>query len=119
SVYAGDLGTDPEVSALELAAANVIASGIPIVASANNQSADACDTSPARMSRTNPVVSLRNKVITVGGTMIRNNPDHQTGLLVEESANDGTTGGLEPTYVSTQWTRDARWVCGPGDSDFP
>lgn len=117
SVYT--LGTNPNAGALELAASDVITSGIPIVASANNQNADACDTTPARMSRTNPVVSLRNKVITVGGTMIRNNPDYQTGLPVSESANDGTTAGLEPTYVSTQWTRDARWICGPGDSDNP
>jgi len=118
STYA-KLDANPDLGALELAAARVIASGIPIVASANNQNADACATLPARMSRTNPIVSLRNKVITVGGTMIRNNPDYQTGLPVSESANDGMTTGLEPSYVSTQWTRDARWICGPGDSDKP
>ena len=94
--------------------------GITVVASANNQDADACNTSPARMSRNSPTNPNPNipdapnnpyKVITVGGTMLRNNPD----------PNDAT-GGLagyntEPPYDPTKPTRLARWRCHYGDSD--
>ena len=54
--------------------------GITVIASANNQDADACSTSPGRLSRNNPnnpydLDLPPYKVITAGGTMLRNNPD--------------------------------------------
>lgn len=77
--------------------------GITVTASANNQDANACDTSPARM-------SLNHKVVTVGGTMIRNNPE-----------GNPATGGqfvnaAEPPHVIAKPTIFARWRCHAGDS---
>lgn len=84
-------------------------SGITVVASANNQDANACDTSPARMSRNS---LTPNKVITVGGAMLRNNPDSNPA--------DGGPSVLlpEPAYDALVPTRFARWRCHAGDSDF-
>jgi Subtilase family/Peptidase inhibitor I9 len=91
--------------------------GITVVASANNQDGNACDTSPGRMSRGNTAnpndPDTPYKVITAGGTMLRNNPD----------SNPAATGGLagdpgEPQYDATKATRLARWRCHAGDSDI-
>ena len=91
--------------------------GITVVASANNQDGNACDTSPGRMSRGNTAdpndPDTPYKVITAGGTMLRNNPD----------SNPAATGGLtgdpgEPQYDATKATRFARWRCHAGDSDI-
>ncbi|HUR82115.1 MAG TPA: S8 family serine peptidase [Thermoanaerobaculia bacterium] len=89
--------------------------GITVVASANNQDANACDTTPGRMSRNNPNnpnnPDRPYKVITVGGTMLRNNPD-------PNPATGGASVNLpEPQYDPTQPTRFARWRCHAGDSD--
>lgn len=90
--------------------------GITVIASANNQDADACDTSPGRMSRDNPNdpedPARPYKVITAGGTMLRNNPD----------PNPNATGGgavnlPEPAFVDSKPTLLARWRCHAGDSD--
>jgi hypothetical protein len=98
---------------------NLINAGITVIASANNQNANACDTSPARLSRnsparpasTDPTYGLY-KVITAGGTMITNNPDGP-------SAADGGSivHTVEPTVDLTHPVRDARWICTAGDSD--
>ncbi|HXH90413.1 MAG TPA: S8 family serine peptidase, partial [Thermoanaerobaculia bacterium] len=89
--------------------------GITVIASANNQDANACDTSPGRMSRNNPNnpndPNHPYKVITAGGTMLRNNPD-------SNPATGGSNVNLpEPTYDSSKATRIARWRCNAGDSD--
>ncbi|HYI34753.1 MAG TPA: S8 family serine peptidase [Glaciibacter sp.] len=88
--------------------------GITVIASANNQDADACDTTPGRMSRNNPndpESSARPyKVITAGGTMLRNNPDENPNAT-------GGTIGAEPPFVDTKPTLVARWRCHAGDSD--
>jgi hypothetical protein len=92
----------------------VVSPGIPLIASANNQGANACDTSPARMSRGNPNNTypgdIENpqspyRVITVGGTMINNNPD------------SSSAGSAPETYDATKPTTLRRWKCGPGDTD--
>jgi len=88
--------------------------GITVIASANNQDANACDTSPGRMSRNNPNnpnnALQPYKVITAGGTMLRNNPDY----------NPATGGSFvnqgEPGYDATKPTLLARWRCHAGDS---
>lgn len=90
--------------------------GITVIASANNQDADACDTSPSRMSRNNPANPNDPlhpyKVITAGGTMIRNNPD-------SNPATGGSAVNLqEPQYDATKAMRLARWRCHAGDSDL-
>jgi len=94
---AGDLDT------LEGLIRTMISRGITVVASANNQNSNACDTTPGRMSLADPV-------ITVGGTMILNDPD-------PPGSGNGGVVGLEPVYNPLKGTRDARWRCGPGDSD--
>lgn len=90
--------------------------GITVVASANNQEGNACDTSPGRMSRGNPANPNDPlhpyKVITAGGAMIRNNPDFNFadgGPFVSQ---------WEPAYDSTKAVRYARWRCHAGDSDI-
>jgi hypothetical protein len=97
---------------------NLIAAGVTVVASANNQNGNACDTSPAHLSRNSPdrpAPSAPNwssyKVITVGGTMLVNNPDGPS------SANGGSLNRLEPAFDNTRSVREARWLCTAGDSD--
>ncbi|MDQ3280454.1 MAG: S8 family serine peptidase [Acidobacteriota bacterium] len=89
--------------------------GITVIASANNQNANACDTSPGRMSRNNPnkpADPLKPyKVITAGGTMLRNNPD-------SNPATGGNANAPEPMYDASKATRFARWRCEGGDSDY-
>ncbi|HYH08215.1 MAG TPA: S8 family serine peptidase [Thermoanaerobaculia bacterium] len=91
-----------------------IPKGITVIASANNQDADACDTTPARLSRNAPnhlADPYGYRVITVGGTMLRNNPDPNPDAT-------GNGDGGEPTYDPTKETVQGRWVCGAGDSDL-
>lgn len=110
----GDTSFQEMIRRLDLA-------GITVVASANNQNGDACNTAPGAFSRRNPDAALRGNVITVGGTMIINNPDRIDPLEVppNQQANGGWPAGshLEPGYDRTQATRYGRWVCGDGDSD--
>jgi len=99
---------DSNLTAFEQAIAGLLNSGITVVASANNQDANACDTSPARMSRNS---LTPNKVITIGGAMLRNNPD-------SNPADGGPAVQLpEPAYDPLLPTRYARWRCHAGDSD--
>ena len=89
--------------------------GITVIASANNQDANACDTSPGRMSRNNPSnpnnSSQPYKVITAGGTMLRNNPDPNP------ATGGSQVNAAEPLYDASKATRLARWRCHAGDSD--
>lgn len=88
--------------------------GITVVASANNQDSNACDTTPGRLSRNNPNNPNSSltpyKVITAGGTMLRNNPD-------SNPANGGSkVQAAEPQFDPSKPTRLARWRCHAGDS---
>jgi hypothetical protein len=104
----------------EQAVRKLLAAGLTVTASANNQNGNACDTSPGRMSINNPSVADRGDVITVGGSMLLNNPD-QLRAGFPNPANGGAPGtsglGTEPAYDKSRPTLDARWRCGPGDSD--
>ncbi|HEV7921302.1 MAG TPA: S8 family serine peptidase [Thermoanaerobaculia bacterium] len=89
--------------------------GITVIASANNQDANACDTTPSRMSRNNPNnphdPNRPYKVITAGGMMIRNNID-------PNPATGGSGVQLpEPAYNNTKPSLFARWRCHAGDTD--
>jgi Subtilase family/Peptidase inhibitor I9 len=97
-----------ETTSVENAINALLDDGITVVASANNQNGNACDTSPGRLSQR----AATNRVITAGGTMLRNNPD-------PNPANGGTAhvNAPEPDYLPAKPTVFARWVCGPGDSD--
>lgn len=103
----------------EEAVRNLVNAGITVIASANNQNANACDTSPARLSRNSPVRPAPThpdynsyKVITVGGSMLVNNPDGPS------AANGGALiGRTEPAFDNSKPVRDARWLCADGDSD--
>lgn len=108
-------------NSLEDAIRNLLANDMTVIASANNQNGNACDYSPARLSRGNPDAAVRNDVITVGGTMILNRP--WTANLTDPptvgsgaTLAAGGTKGPEPAHDSTKGVRDARWICGPGDS---
>jgi hypothetical protein len=91
--------------------------GITVIASANNQDANACVTTPARLSRQSPLnfhdATRPYKVITVGGTMIWNNPDPNP---LAHGGNP-TEIGPEPAYVDSKPTVLRRWRCHAGDSD--
>jgi hypothetical protein len=111
---------------VEQAIRNLLASKITVVASANNQNGSACDTTPARLSINNPDVSVRNDVITVGGSMVLNRPwavDITDVTDPDAAEADGPTTtlgqfyGVEPAYDATKPVRDARWICGAGDSN--
>jgi hypothetical protein len=118
------LATDPEVAgesnSVEAAIRSLLASNMTVVASANNQNGNACDTSPGRLSANNPDATVANNVITVGGSMIVNRPwtvdiSDVTGEDVYE-ADGGGAKGVEPPYDPNKAVRDARWICGAGDS---
>lgn len=83
-------------TSLQQAIHNVLAAGIPVIASANNQDRSACLTAPALFSRNNPNSSHADDVITVGGTMLLNDPE-------------------SVTYDDSQPVRDARWSCADPD----
>jgi hypothetical protein len=121
-----NIGTPPRLISFEEAVLNLINAGITVVASANNQNANACDTSPARLSRTSPNAYLNPsayKVITVGGTMLVNNPDgpvpqgDQPGQELHPADGGSIVHTVEPDFDSTKPVQDARWRCTKGDSD--
>jgi hypothetical protein len=103
----------------EEAVRNLINAGVTVIASANNQNANACDTSPARLSRNSPYrpdpsdpAWSSYKVITAGGTMITNNPDGPS------TADGGpAVHTAEPSVDLSRPVNNARWICGAGDSD--
>jgi hypothetical protein len=113
-------------TSMEDAIRNLLANNLTFIASANNQNGNACDTSPARLSRDNPDATLANKVITVGGMMLINRPWTASLSDPPAVASDATLAdggddtrapkGAEPAYDRTQGVRDGRWICGPGDS---
>jgi|GEM_PF-2089116 len=105
---------------LEAAVRALLAQGITVIASANNQNGNACDTSPGRLSRNNPDVAVRNDVITVGGSMVRNTPwsIDLSDVTPDYYAAHGGGKGTEPAYSSVVGVRDARWICGAGDSSI-
>lgn len=117
---AGPTGT------LEAAIRDLLANNITVIASANNQNGNACDTSPGRMSINNPDTAVANDVITVGGSMIVNRPwsvdiSDVPGSDVYEADGPKAGGGyygVEPAYDQTKAVRDARWICGAGDSSI-
>jgi hypothetical protein len=84
---------NPDLGSLDIAVKNLTSHGVTVIASANNQGDDACNTSPGRLSRGNPTTALRDKVITAGGTM------------------PVTVGGV---------SKDARWIIpNPNDDASP
>lgn len=109
----GYAGPTPSVEAY---IQTLLAAGVTVLAAANNQNGNACDTIPARTPG----------VITVGGTMLKNRPwavdiSDETGAKEADGPifiNPPTeiTNGTEPTYDWTQPVQDARWICGAGDS---
>lgn len=117
SFYSEATGAD--LTAFEVAVDSLVDAGFIVIAAANNQNQDACNQSPARMSRENPTTALRNGVITVGGTMIRNTTEVTSG---NQSIFRGNAGGgpfdvgQEPVHDSTLPVKDARWICAEGDS---
>jgi hypothetical protein len=97
---------DPqELTAFELALDTLDDANVTVIASANNQNADACLTTPGRHSRGNPVPALRGNVITVGGTQILNSP---MGLPVGAG-----------TYDPSKPASDGRWICDSAIDDSP
>jgi hypothetical protein len=122
----GQLNSVP--TTIEAMIRNLLASNITVIVSANNQNGDACDTSPSRMSADNTNTSVRADVITAGGSMIINRP--WTVKLNEPPAvppdsleadgggiNAAGIKGVEPDYDPTKSVREARWICGAGDSN--
>jgi len=101
---------------LEEAVRTLLANNITVIASANNQNGNACDTSPARLSSGNPNASVRNDVITVGGTMLANQPWTVDISDTSGTQADGGGKGVEPAFDWKKGVRDARWICGAGDS---
>jgi hypothetical protein len=101
----------------EQAVRSLLNAGITVTASANNQNGNACDTSPGRMSVNNPSVADRGDVITVGGSMLLNNPDRLPANFPNPADGGFIVGATEPPYDNSRPTLDARWRCGPGDSD--
>ena len=118
------LATAPQVAGstgtLEAAIRSLLASNITVIASANNQNGNACDTSPSRLSINNPDPTVANNVITAGGSMIINRPwtvDISGEGPDAHEADGGGSYGVEPAYDRTKAVRDGRWICGNGDSD--
>jgi hypothetical protein len=106
---------------------NLLAHNITVIASANNQNGNACDTSPGRLSRDNPQPLLQGDVITAGGSMIINRPwnvnlNDPPARPEDSTEADGGGGplapkGPEPAYDASKAVREGRWICGKGDSD--
>ena len=119
STYA--LAGDSQVMALETAVRNLIKANITVIASANNQNANACDTTPSRISRGNPNntndPNVPYKVITAGGVMLMNNPDGPPNVA-QPANGGGQVLQTEPPYDGSKQTSLARWRCGRGDSDI-
>jgi len=116
-----DSGT---ISALETAVEALLDSGLTVIASANNQNGDACDTTPSRMSVNNPDSGVASNVITAGGSMILNRTwgvnltegPSNTGVEADGFRSPGSPYGVEPSHDATKGVRDGRWICGAGDS---
>jgi subtilisin family serine protease len=105
--------------------AMLVDSGVVVITSANNHNGNACDTSPANLSLNRPVAgdpaidNLTRKVITVGGSMLVNRPWITNAPSGSTAADGGVNfGTTEPAYERTKSVREARWICGSGDSDF-
>jgi hypothetical protein len=112
----GATGPSPSVEASIKA---LLVRNITVIASANNQNGNACDTTPGRMSINNPIASVANDVITAGGSMMLNRPwsvdlSDVPGSNVQEASGGGK--GPETPFDATKGITDARWVCGAGDS---
>jgi hypothetical protein len=96
--------TNDELAALATFEQNIstlLGQGVPVFASANNRNIDACGDSPARLSRGNPSkpTGTDARVMTIGGTMIINNPDAEVG---------GTH------YDPNLETHEGRWLSNAG-----
>jgi len=113
----GEASVDGLGNTLERAVNSLLAAGLTVVVSANNQNGNACDTMPARMGRDTAV-------ITAGGSMLVNRPDSidlsdvtdPAALQADGPRSNGGTYGVEPAYAASQPVKDARWICGKGDS---
>jgi hypothetical protein len=111
---------------VEEAIKKLLAANMTVIASANNQNGNACDTSPGLMSANNPYTSRASNVITVGGTMLLNRPwsvevntDSEQRIFEADGVRTNTAlgpYGPEPAYEPSEPVREARWVCGAGDS---
>lgn len=123
---ASNAGVAGPTGTVEASVRNLLAHNMIVIASANNQNGDACDTSPGRMSMNNVDPGVANDVITAGGTMIVNRPwnvtvtQDATAQIYEADRMRTPSGlgpyGTEPAYSSSQPVREARWICGAGDS---
>lgn len=119
----GAMGASPSA---EASIRSLLTGGLTVIASANNQNGNACDTVPGLLSANNPTTSLRSDVITVGGSMITNRPwsvdisDVASEDIREADgarANDANgSKGTEPAHDPTKPVAEARWICGAGDS---
>jgi len=107
-----------EEDTLESVVRNLLANNLTVIASANNQNGNACDTSPARLSIGNPGSdpNLKKDVITVGGSMLLNRPWAVDISDTSGTEADGDGVGLEPAFYWKDGVRDGRWICGLGDS---
>jgi hypothetical protein len=72
--------TEPNLGIVESAFMAVVNEGIPVVASANNQGADACDMTPSRLSHRGGRQQNGFGVITVGGTEADDRRLDETGV---------------------------------------
>jgi hypothetical protein len=103
-------GVAGPTNTVESAIRALLQQSITVIASANNQNGNACDTSPARL-------SLTDGVITVGGSMIVNQPwTVSVADVPGAQVANGNNHGPQPPYMPTQAVRDSRWICGAGDS---
>ncbi len=114
------VATDTQVAGpsntVEQSIRNLLANNLTVIASANNQNGNACDTSPARLSINNPDPAVANNVITAGGSMILNQPWTVDISDVSGTLANGGIYGPQPPYDPTKAVRDGRWICGDGDS---
>ena len=110
------LATDSMVAGptdtLEASIRSLLANDLTVIASANNQNGNACDTSPGRMSINNPDASVASDVITAGGSMITNRPwsvdiSDVPGDNVYEADGPKLNGsyGTEPVYDQAKVSR--------------
>lgn len=116
-------GVEGPSGTVEAAIRSLLDANITVVASANNQNGNACDTSPSRLSIKNPDPTLRDDVITAGGSMIINRPwtvdlsDVPNEVEADgPKVNNNGFYGVEPAYSPTMPVKDGRWICGAGDS---
>ncbi len=121
---ATEAGVAGPTNTVEAAIRSLLSNNITVIASANNQNGNACDTSPGRLSINNPDPTIANDVITAGGSMIINRPwtvdlsGAPAGSVEADGPRPSGTYGVEPAYDATKAVRDARWICGAGDSSI-